>query len=190
MQDINNLMDKIIELRKQISQINKDLFMHHILFTFKWWIVLFVIILLVLIWWKLVDKKRFHEIALVGFVTALITLITDNIGIEKVLWAHPIQLLGQIRHIHELDLAVVPISYMLLFQYFTEWKKYIIAVITYALFAAYIMIPFTIWFGTYKIINWKYTYSFILFIIMGILIKFIVGIIMSVPKRYRNDADK
>lgn len=190
MQDINILMDKIIGFRKQIYQTNKDLYMHHILFTFKWWIVLFVIILLVLIWWKLVDKKRFHEIALAGFISALITLTSDNIGVEKVLWAHPIQLLGLIRNIHELDLVVVPISYMLLFQYFVEWKKYIIAVITYALLAAYIIIPFSVWFGTYRIISWKYTYSFVVFIIMGIMIKFIVGIVMSVPKRYRTDTDK
>jgi hypothetical protein len=190
MQDINNLMDKILEFRKQMKQINYDLYMHHILFSFKWWVILFIVILLLFIWWKLVDKKRFPEIALTGFVTAIITAISDNIGLEMVLWAHPLQLFGLIRNIHELELVIVPISFMLLYQYFVGWKKYIIAVTTYAIFAAYIIIPFSVRFGTYKIINWKYTYSFVVFIIMGIMIKFIVEIIMSVPKRYIIDADK
>jgi hypothetical protein len=189
MQNIDKLMDKIIELRKQIYNIQYELFMDHILFSLKWWILLFVAILVCFIWWKLVDKKRFNEIALVGFVAALITVISDAIGLEKALWAHPIQLLGTIRHIHEIELIVIPVIYMLLYQYFGEWKKYIIAVIAYAIVGAYIIIPLNLWFGTYKIIKWKLTYSFITFIIIGIMIKFILRCIINVQKRFTTDAD-
>jgi uncharacterized membrane protein YoaT (DUF817 family) len=91
---IMQLLDKIIELRKQIFEIQYDLYMHHTLFSFKWWVMLFVAILLWFAWWKLVDKKRFHEIALTGFVTALVTIIFDAIGLEMTLWAYPSQLLA------------------------------------------------------------------------------------------------
>lgn len=87
-------LDRIIELRRQIYQIQYDLYMHHTLFSLKWWATLLAVILIWYIWWKLVDKKRFHEIALTGFVTAFITIIIDAFGLEMVLWAYPSQLFG------------------------------------------------------------------------------------------------
>jgi hypothetical protein len=177
------LIDKIIELRKQIYEIQYDLYMHHTLFSFKWWVMLLTALLLWFIWWKLVDKKRFHEIALTGFVAAIITTILDTTGLEMVLWAYPSQLFGLVRHISEMELVIIPISYMLLYQYFSEWRKYIIALVIFSTFGAFIAIPLAVRFEVYKIINWKYIYSFVTFILMGVMIKFIVAKVMNVQKR-------
>jgi hypothetical protein len=89
-------------------------------------------------------------------------------------------IIGLVRHISEIELAIVPISYMLLYQYFGQWKKYIIAVVVFAIFGAFIAIPLAERFEVYKIINWRYIYSFGTFILMGVMIKFIVAKIMDV----------
>lgn len=87
-------IDKIIELRKQIFKIQYDLFMHHTLFSFKWWVMLCFVILLWFLWWKLVDKKRLQEIVLTGFIAGFLTFIFDAFGLEMVLWAYPSHCLG------------------------------------------------------------------------------------------------
>ena len=80
-----NSLDKIIELRNQICQIQNDHFMHSTLFSVKWWVLIFISILFIFIWLKLVDKVRLQEITLFGFVIATLTLILDNSGTEMVL---------------------------------------------------------------------------------------------------------
>ena len=183
-------LEKTIEFRKQIFKLQYNHYMHDTLFSLKWWIILFATILTIFILWKLVDKKRFHEIALVGFVTGLLTMIADSFGLEFVLWAYPIQLFELVKSLSEIELVVMTVSYMLLYQYFSEWKKYIIALILFAAFSAFVGIPFTVWFGMYKLIKWRYVYSFIVFICLGIIIKFIVSKIMEIQKRSKVMTEK
>lgn len=173
---------KVIELRKQIYQIQYDHFMHSTLFSVKWWILIFVTILIIFIWWKLVDKVRLHEIILFGFVITILTFISDSVGTDMVLWSYPIELFGLVKHISELELVIIPISYMFLYQYFAEWKKYIITLIVFSAFGAFAVVPLAVWFGTYKLIRWNDTYSFMIFIFMGLFAKYIVIKIMDISK--------
>ncbi|MCB2296064.1 hypothetical protein LGK95_21680 [Clostridium algoriphilum] len=73
-------INKIIELRKQIFTIQYNQWMNNTLFSLKWWIILIIAIIYWVIWWKLVDKKRFKEIALVGLVTGIITFFLNTGG--------------------------------------------------------------------------------------------------------------
>lgn len=176
--------EKIIELRKQIYQLQYEHYMKVTLFSVKWWILLITAIIIITIWWKLVDKKRFHEITLVGFVTVVLSIILDSFGLDMVLWSYPTQLYELVKHVNEIELVVMSISYMLLYQYFSDWKKYIIAVIIFASLGAFVGIPFAVWFGFYELIKWRYVYSFIIFICLGIIIKFIVSKIIDIQERH------
>jgi hypothetical protein len=157
--------------------------MHKNLFSFKWWVLLLIAIMFCFVWWKLVDKKRFSEIFLVGFVAATLTFVINDTGLEMTLWSYPIQLFGLVRGISEIELVILPTLYMLLYQRFGQWKKYIFALIVFAAISAFIVIPFAVWFGAYKLIKWRYIYSFMVFIAMGIIIKLIVSKVMDVQKR-------
>ena len=79
-------------------------------------------------------------------------------------WVYPIQIFEIINHIGNMELVLVPFSFMLLYQYFSEWKKYLIMLIIFSAVGAFIGLTLAVWFGAYKLIKWKTIYSFIIFI--------------------------
>ena len=90
-------IDRIVELRRQIFQIQYDQWINVTLFSLKWWIMLLTVIIVWFVWWKILDKKRFNEIALAGFITAVLTFFLNTTGIEMTLWAYPTQIFGLVR---------------------------------------------------------------------------------------------
>jgi len=175
-------INKIIELRKQIFTIQYNQFMNNTLFSLKWWIVLIIAIIYWVIWWKLVDKKKFKEIALVGLVTGIITFFLNTGGIEMTLWAYPTQIFGLVRTYSLFELTILTTSYMLLYQYFTGWYTYIWAVIIFGAIGSFIAQPLFVYFGLYKLISWSYLYSFVVFIFIGIVVKFTIVKIVNIEK--------
>ena len=173
-------IDKIIELRKQTSNIQNDLWLNESLFSFPWWVSIILAIASVILFWKLVDKNRFSEITLVGFVSAVVTTLFNDIGVDLTLWTYPTQIFGLIRSFIILDLVMIPTAFMLLYQYFKNWKKYIIAITVFSAFGSFIAQPLFSLIGKYKLINWSYLYSFPVYIVMGILIKAVVSKIFSI----------
>jgi len=63
---------------------------------------------------------------------------------------------------------MVPVAYMLLYQYFRTWKFFITALIIMALTYAFIGEPFCEWVELVYYLEWRYSYSFIYYIIVGI----------------------
>jgi len=175
-------IEKIVELRKQIFQIQYDHWTKDTLFSLKWWIMLLTVIIVWFVWWKLLDKKRFNEIGLAGFITAVLTFFLNTAGVEMTLWAYPTQIFGLVRTWSLSELTFTTISFMLLYQYFKEWKKYLIAVTIFGAFGSFIAQPLLIYFGAYKLVNWNNLYSFPLYILIGVLVKFITSKIMDVQK--------
>jgi hypothetical protein len=54
--------------------------------------------------------------------------------------------------------------------------------IVFSAFGAFAVVPLAVWFGTYKLIRWNDTYSFMIFIFMGLFAKYIVFKIMDISK--------
>ena len=134
------------------------------------------VIILWFVWWKILDKKRFNEIGLAGFITAVVNFIINSTGVEMALWAYPGQIFGLVRTWSLFELS------MLLFQYFKEWKKYLIAVTIFGAFGSFIAQPVLIYFGEFKLVNWNNMYSFPIYILIGVVVKFIASKIMDVQK--------
>lgn len=175
-------VDKIVELRRQITQISNEHWINDTLFTSKWWILVLSVLLVWFIWWKLLDKKRFNEIGLAGFITAVINFMLNSFGIEKSLWAYPDQILGFVRTWSILELSLMSVSYMLLNQYFREWKKYLLAIIIFGAIASFIAQPLFIYINKYKLYNWKNLYSFPIYIFIGTVVKFITSKIFDIQR--------
>lgn len=179
-------MKEVIELRKQIFSINYDNWTSEMLFSFKWWVLLILVIIFWFVWWKIADKERLIEIALVGFVTGLVSLILNNIGIDLTLWMFPNELFGAVKIVNVLDLTLIPITYMVLYQFFRTWKTYIISVVIFGLLGSFIGQPLFHFFNLYQPINWHYIYSFPIYLFMGIIIKFTASKIINIQRKFED----
>ncbi|WP_321166003.1 hypothetical protein [Heyndrickxia sporothermodurans] len=77
---------------------------------------------------------------------------------------------------------MLPVAYMLLYQYFRTWKSFILAQIIMALTYAYIGEPFCAWVKLVHYLEWRYRYSFLYYIIVGIATRALILKLASLSK--------
>jgi zinc transporter ZupT len=63
---------------------------------------------------------------------------------------------------------------MLVYQFFFEFKRFVLANVVLAGLMAYICEPIFIWIGYYELNSWSLTYSFIFYITAAILARWLV----------------
>ncbi|MGD6830676.1 CBO0543 family protein [Sutcliffiella halmapala] len=176
-------MEEIIELRKRLFSLEYSKWTENMLFTFKWWILLIMVVVCWYIWWKIVDKTRLMEIGLVGFTAGLVSTLLNTTGIELTLWQYPNQLFGAVRGMNILDLTLIPIGYMLIYQFFSKWKFYIITVTIFAFLGSFVGQPLFKALNLYEPINWKYVYSIPVYLFIGIIVKLIASKIKTIQDK-------
>lgn len=177
-----DIFERIIELQQQLTNLEHKYWMDNVLFTFNWWILLCLFIIPWLIWWKFVDKKRLQEILLYGVIIMILSSILDDLGVASLLWAYPYQLLQVLDRLDAIDLTVLPVIYMIIYQYFTKWKSFLLAHILLSSLFVFIAEPMLVWMNIYVPISWKIIYSFPIYIIIAITVKWFTDKIHKISK--------
>ena len=96
---------------------------------------------------------------LFGLFVTIVATFLDVFGWNRQTWVYPTQLLPMCTPLLPFYFAIVPVSHMLVYQYFRSWKSFILAEILTALFFAFIAEPALVRFDIYKLIKWKHLYS-------------------------------
>ena len=164
----------IIEIREYMWTLLLDYWKTHTLFSFNWWFLFVTTIGVLILWLWLLDKSRVIEIITFGLLLSTIVFILDLIGITMVLWSYPDRLAPILTPIIEVHKMHMPIIYMLIYQYFKPWKSFILVIIFASFIFAFVLEPITVWLGIYIIHNWRYMYSFPIYISLGIALKYLM----------------
>ena len=180
---MEQMFQEIITRKMQLLKLTNDYFSTYVLFTWQWWLLLFLTIIPWIIWWKLVDKKRLVEISLFGFFIFLWVVLSDIAGVTYGLWDYPIGLVPGAGFSITADLTVFTLSHMLVYQYFPTWKGYAIANLVYALVFAMILEPIAIHIDLYVMLKWKHIYSVPIYFGKALIGKWLVELIFRVAKR-------
>ncbi len=153
------------------------------LYTFQFWLLMTLLILPWFIWWKLVDKKRFLEIIIYGLLISTTATILDELGCQMNLWEYRYDVEPLFPRLIPMNFTMIPIWYMLIYQYFSKWKSFITANIASAACLTYIGEPIFVMIGIYELLIWKHIYSFPIYIILAIIFKSLVNWIMHVQRK-------
>ncbi len=166
--------EQINQVHQQLTDMRYEYWLHHDLFSFQWWLLLTILVVPWFIWWKFVDRKRMSDILLFGALLMVLVTKLDDLGVELHLWSYPYQLVQFMPRLIPVDIGILAVAHMFLYQYFPNWKKFIFANFIMALIFSFICEPITVWLGIYKLENWKYIYSFPIYIMKAALIKWLV----------------
>lgn len=177
-------VQEIQEYQEKLSHMKQVLWTHHDVGSGQWWLLLVLLIIPWVFWWFLVDRTRIKQIWLYGCLMAILIIILDDIGTELDLWYYPYQLLRFIPGLNPVDFSILPVFHMLLYQYFTQWKPFIIANIITAIFFAFVAEPIYVWLHIYEIVHWRYIYSFPIYVIKSMCLK---GMLEGVLKIKTNE---
>lgn len=168
---MNEQWDKITELQEQNAHMLKNYFFEHVLFTPQWWFLTIISIVLWSLWLFLSDKSRLKSLLLVGLLISIQSIIYDDVGISMAAWNYPYPLFFVTSRLDVVDISILPVAYMLVYQYFPKWKSYLITTMAFCLFASFIAEPIFVHFNLYDMFHWKYWYSAPIYMAMGILVK-------------------
>lgn len=171
-------MNEFQEIEKQYDYLRKlwlDYWSQEVVFTYQWWIMIFLLIIPFFLWWRLVDKTRIIEISMVGLIASSIAFILDQIGSSLGYWTYPYTLTHLERDLWAVaDFSILPFFYMIIYQWFPKWKTYILGIIIFALFSAFVGENIFQWLGIYVMLKWKHIYSIPGYVLLGIFVKVVL----------------
>ncbi|MCP8615390.1 CBO0543 family protein [Salirhabdus salicampi] len=186
--------EHIEKIKEILLQLEYNDWLQNVLFTWQWWFLLTATIMPWIIWWKLVDKARLLEIVTYGLWWILVAVTLDDIGVTLQLWDYPKQLMFLIHPLGPSDLTVIPVTYMLLYQYTSRWTSFVIGSFVVAFVFAFVFEPLFIKFEMLKfhdtVIKWKHWYSFVLFGVIAIVIRKFHLLIVDYVKEDNNTINK
>ena len=168
-----------IKARIALRNLNLTYWLETNVFYPVWWFMAISFFLTWFVWRKFVNKSRFPEIVTYGLLVALLSTLLDMIGTSNVLWGYPNKLFPLIPSLVYADLCSLPVVYMLIYQYFTSYKSFFLAMTLTAYLIAFIGEPIAVKLDIYELNNWKHIYSFPLYILMGLILKWVNSKIYS-----------
>lgn len=172
-----NLKTALRSLGVHHENVKQDInhWLNNELFTWNWWLLVGFIVLPLILWIKVFDRKRILELLLVWTLVIIPTSYLDSIGIDLKFWVYPVQFIPLTPRALPFDFFMVGIAYMLLYQFFSSWRKYLIVLVIMAFTYAFIGEPLSQALNLVHYIKWKYIYSFFYYIILGVTVKWIVN---------------
>jgi len=139
--------------------------------SFPWILLTIIAILVIILWIKLVARKNLIEILLFGVLIAITGVTFDEFGYEYRLWRYNYHIISQFPHILWIHLFILPIIYMLIYQYFPKWKAFLTVMIISAFMFAFIFEPILVLLNYYELLKWNYSYSVPIYILLGVVYK-------------------
>jgi hypothetical protein len=166
--------EDLYEAQKFFSEMTYQYWVEHVLFTFNWWFLISLMIVPWFFWWRVVDRKRIFEMLTIGLFASLIATCLDTVGIVLLLWGYESKVVQMIPQFNPIDYTVIPVIFTLIYQYFPRWKSYLLVHTIVAAGASFIVEPLFVWMEIYEPYNWKYVYSFPIYIVLAVGVKSLI----------------
>jgi len=175
--------EQLAEMMRLVSQARIEHWLGKDFGSWRWWVLLALLIVPWYIWYRLVDKKRIVEFVLFGLILMGFTVTLDELGFVLSLWNYPVDVIPIFPRLTSIDYTVVPIIYMLTYQYFSTWKSFFWALVVISSVFSFVVEPIIVYLGFYVLIKWLYLYSLIVYIVMGLLSLWIARTLFDIARR-------
>ncbi|WP_051688101.1 CBO0543 family protein [Desulfofalx alkaliphila] len=172
-----------IQAQSEADRLLREYWLKETFLHWEWWLMLALTIIPWIIWWKIVDRKRLFEILTYGFFVMMISIILDAVGVEFDLWDYRHRIVPFFDVFVTYDMAVMPVIYMVIYQFFNGWKSFIIASILVSAVFAFISEPLLVWMDLYLLINWSYFYSFPIYFAIALAFKYVMIKLIKISAR-------
>lgn len=183
---IDPCFEQIQEMQKQAIELQIYSWTHNEVFSFQWWLLMALLIVPWFIWWKLVDKKRLLEILLFGFLVITVATTLDEFGCQLNLWEYPYDIEPLFPRLIPVNFTALPVIFMLVYQYFPEWKSFIRANVIMAVVLSFIAENILKWAKIYVLLKWESYYSLPIYIMIGISLRWLLGVLLKKEDQARN----
>ncbi|MBP2658892.1 MAG: hypothetical protein H6Q69_1924 [Firmicutes bacterium] len=108
----------------------------------------------------------------------------DDAGSSAALWSYSVKPLpfGQALFLN--DLTIVPLGFMLVYQYCRSWKKFFLWTVIVEAGYSFLLLPVLVKFDILRLYNWQYSYTFFIMIIVAIVMRAILLTILKIEQKH------
>lgn len=178
-----DIIDMIHQLRVELWVFYlTDWHMH--LFSVRWWFVIASIAIAYALWWKYADKHRLTQILLYGSFIAVFRVIMDDAGASIGLWVYSIKPLPLGHALFLNDLTIVPLGFMLVYQYCHSWQKFFFWTVIAEAIYSFVFLPILVKFDILRLYNWQYYYTFFIMLAVASIMRAILLTILKIEQKY------
>jgi hypothetical protein len=181
--DIIPSLEQILDAQNISIQLQIQHWVKYELFTPQFWLLVGILIIPWIIWWRMVDRRRFLEIIIYGLLISTAASFLDEVGCQLNWWEYRYDIEPLFPRLIPMNFTMLPVLYMLVYQYFSEWKSFVMANIVMAALMTFVGEPLFVSTGIYVLLEWKHLYSFPIYIILALLLKLLLNWIMKVQER-------
>ena len=176
-------VEQLAEMTRLLTQARIENWLGEKVGAWRWWVLLVLITVPWLVWYRLADKKRLPELTVFGLLVMVLTITLDELGFNLVLWSYPVDVIPIFPRLTSVDYTVVPIFFMLTYQYFPAWKSFFWALVAVSTLCSFVVEPIIMKLGFYVLMKWLYWYSFLIYIPMVLLARWIARIIVDITQK-------
>lgn len=174
----------IYDKERVLAQMSIQNWLSNEVFSFGWFLMLGILIILYAVWLKLLDKQRATQLLLIGSLAAVFYHINFMFMIDFFgLFHYMIRLIPIHTPAFASSVTIAPITIMLVQQYTSSWKGYIlwsaigIAFINFVIFPLYTLI------GILEFHNWNVFYHFLVMLVISLITRLVFLWITGTQKR-------
>jgi len=179
---------QILDAHKLFVQLRYEHWIQYEAYTGMWWLLLSVWLSSWIAWLYLVNKRQIVELFCYGVTVMLITTFLDDIGSIQGLWTYSVKVIPFTLHLEPIDWGILPVIYMLIYQYFPQWKSFIMSQIIIAIVFSFVFEPFLVdILEIYLPLHWKSIYSFPIYLILGIIPRVITKFLYKIQYERQGD---
>jgi hypothetical protein len=153
------------------------------LFHFKWWILLALFCITAFILWKKADKSRIVELTIYTAIIVIFVIALDELGEELSLWFYTVDIIPLFPPITAIDISCMPLVYMVIYQRYGTWGKFLIATLIMSTVFCFVFEPIFVWGGIYTMLEWKSYYGFPIYFAIAVAAKLFVNLIYSTKEK-------
>lgn len=163
-----NFLDKLLSKHVAIHQQILQLWINNVLFTWRWWIGIFVTILVWVAWFIWHKKGSTYRLLTAGLFVMIVSMMADTIGVESGTWSYHFELFPFTPGYFPTDLSMLPVIIMWLIQIKPTMNPLVKGIIFGGL-SAFVGEPFFVLIGVYIPKHWSHWYSFLIYIVIFLI---------------------
>ncbi|MBU2702681.1 hypothetical protein Ga0466249_003816 [Sporomusaceae bacterium BoRhaA] len=175
--------EQLAEMVRQLTQARIENWLGECFGTWRWWLLVALLIMPWIAWFKLVEKKKIVELSLYGIIIMVVTITLDEVGFVLSMWHYPLDVFPMLPRLTSIDYALLPVTYMLIYQYFSSWKSFFRVMAIASAFFSFIAEPLMTFLGFYQLLTWKHYYSYPIYIVLALACKWLTRIIIDMEDR-------
>lgn len=177
--------DMIHQLRLKLWNLIYTQWKTETLFSIQWWSSIAIIAISYAIWWVIVDKSRLSQILLFGSLIAVGRTMMDIVGTNAGFWGYVICATPFSPCPLQLDVTVIALAFMVVYQYCHSWKKFLVWTIVATGIISFVLFPILITLGFLTLYNWNSFYSFVLIIGIVSLSRWVLLGILNIQQKHQ-----